>query len=199
MTAPAPTLRAAALLAIASQVVLGIVAFRHLFVWGAGHPVLGVELYVWLNVGEALGLLVFTLLGVTALRRALAVAPNATPRALLLAGLAFAVAATAVPPFLSSDVFDYLARGRAEAHYGANPYTTPVAALPALVPLPHQPLPSTWRRSVTRARPRVCPDRFGAKDCAPNNRGDRSRSDRRAGPPRAPPRIDGKSSTYHGV
>ena len=40
------------------------------------------------------------------------------------------LAAVAVPPFLSTDVFDNLARGRVEAVHGANPYSMPPSQFP---------------------------------------------------------------------
>lgn len=143
-------LRRAVWLGLCAHAVLLAVALRHHFVWGAGRRYLGIELHVLLGIGEGLGLLLFTVLGAFALRHALVAArdgaaggagagsgpdPPAAARRLLVAGAFVALAATAVPPFLSSDVFDYVARGRVEAHYGHNPYLTPPAAVPTRDPV----------------------------------------------------------------
>ena len=122
-------LRRATCLAMAASAMLCVVALRHHFVWGAGHAVLGVELHVWLGIGEGLGLVLFTLVGALALRRAIATAQSATTAALLCASIFVALAAALVPPMLSSDVFDYVARGRVEAHYGHNPYLVAPATI----------------------------------------------------------------------
>ncbi|MEZ5963219.1 MAG: hypothetical protein R3F56_05155 [Planctomycetota bacterium] len=126
------------MLGLTAQVVLLVVALRHHLVWGAGRNFAGIELRVLLGVGEGIGLLAFTVFGALALRGALAEtervdeATAATwTRSLLRAGILLATVAALVPPFLSSDVFDYIARGRVEAHYGANPYVTPPSSLAA--------------------------------------------------------------------
>ncbi|HLU40474.1 MAG TPA: glycosyltransferase 87 family protein [Planctomycetota bacterium] len=115
--------------ALAALVVLLAVGLRHHFVWGAGRPVLGVALHVWLGIGEALGVVAFTVLGARAWTAFVDRAPRITTTELLRAGSVVAVVAALLPPGLSSDVFDYVARGRVEVHYGGNPYVTPPAAL----------------------------------------------------------------------
>lgn len=127
-------------LAVAAQACLALSALRHHFVWGAGRSFAGYELSDLLGLGEGLGLVAFTVLGALALWQACAAAPTAghapaTVRSVLAAGTVVAIAAALVPPFLSSDVFDYIARGRVEVHYGRNPYLTPPAALPATDPV----------------------------------------------------------------
>jgi hypothetical protein len=117
----------ATVLACAASAVLLVVALRHHLVWGAGRPVLGIELHVLLGIGEGLGLVLFTILGARALHTVLHGPRALTTVALLRAGAVVALAAALVPPVLSSDVFDYIARGRVEAHYGANPYLVPPA------------------------------------------------------------------------
>lgn len=130
-------LRRATMLALTAQLLLLVVALRHFLVWGAGRSLAGIELHVLLGVGEGIGLLAFAVLGTLGLRAALAAGAGsddtaaARVRGLLRAGALLALVAAMVPPFLSSDVFDYIARGRVEAHYGANPYVVPPAALAA--------------------------------------------------------------------
>jgi hypothetical protein len=121
-------LRSALGAALLGHLCLALVAVRHRFFWGAGHGWAGVPLTTLLDAAEVAGLLAFTALGALGCYRAVARAGQATPGSLLAHGIGVAVAAALVPPFLSSDVFDYVARGRVEAHHGANPYVVPPSA-----------------------------------------------------------------------
>jgi len=111
---------------LAAFAVLTLVAVRHRWFWGGE----------WVNYFEALGLLLFLLLAGTALAQGLRQASN-LPRSFLLGvGIVATLAAVATPPFLSSDLFDYLSRGRLE-HMGLNPYlhdVSEVATDPRMAP-----------------------------------------------------------------
>ena len=122
-------LRRATGLALAASLIALAVGLRHHLIWGAGHRLVGVELHVWLGIGEGLGLALFTVVAAAAWQRALRCAEQVTLPMLLRAGALVAIVAALVPPTWSSDVFDYIARGRVEAHFGRNPYLVPPAAI----------------------------------------------------------------------
>lgn len=115
--------------AVAGWSVLLLVAVRQRWFWGGQWGEL-------LHVAAAGGLLLFTLLAGAAMAQAVRQA-SSLPRGFLLGGGALlALLAAAAPPFLSSDLFDYLSRGRLE-HLGLNPYThvvDEVAADPQMAP-----------------------------------------------------------------
>lgn len=117
-------------LALLAHLVLGLVAIRHHFFWGAERELLGQPLFVWLNGAECAGLLLFTALGALGWQRLVQAAPTIAERTLVLWGIGLALAAFAVPPVFSTDVFDYLARGHLAVHLGHNPYTTPPGTVP---------------------------------------------------------------------
>lgn len=103
--------------------VLLLVAIRHRHYWGG-------SLHTLLDVGEALGLALFTLFAGTVLAHGLRQSSR-LPRSFLLAmGIIATLAAVATPPFLSTDVFDYLSRGRLE-HLGLDPYVHDVSEVAA--------------------------------------------------------------------
>lgn len=120
MSAPSPV-RRLALLACAAQAALLLCAVRHRFFWGGG-------MAEWLHLAETAGLLAATAIGGHAYVRALRAAELATQRSWAAAAVAIAAIATLAPPFLSNDIWDYLARGRVQA-LGENPYTTTVASM----------------------------------------------------------------------
>lgn len=108
-------------LSAAAWCLLLLVALRHVHVHGGS---------IWwlLHGGEGVGLVLFTLLAGLAFAQTVRQASSLPLRFLVGGGIALVALATLAPPFLSSDVFDYLARGRVEV-LGNNPYTTPVSAL----------------------------------------------------------------------
>ena len=106
-----------------AQLVLLLVAVRHVFFWGG-------EWAEWLHAGEALGLLVAVGFGGAAYAQCLRQATSLPPGWILGAGALVTAIAWLQPPFLSSDVFDYVARGRVE-HLGQNPYLVTTAAMAA--------------------------------------------------------------------
>lgn len=111
---------------------LGLLAasLRHNFVWGEGRGLLGIPLPVVLGVAEGLGLLVFAVLAGIPYARAARDAGRQSLAAITGGGCVLLLAAVAVPPFLSTDVYDNLARGRVEAVHGANPYSMPPSQYP---------------------------------------------------------------------
>lgn len=117
----APPVRRLALLACAAQAALLLCAVRHLFFWGGG-------MAEWLHLAETAGLLTATALGGLAYAKAVRAAGLETQRSWATAAIAIAAIATLAPPFLSNDIWDYLARGRVQA-LGENPYTTTVASM----------------------------------------------------------------------
>jgi hypothetical protein len=125
---------------LVGHLALVVAALRQNFAYGAGYPVLGVDSSTWLQWGQGVALAVFVVTaGIAFLRAERAVVervPGFDDAAILRGGIVLVVAATLTPPFLSSDVFDNLARGRVEAVHGANPYLTPAATFvgdPSLV------------------------------------------------------------------
>ena len=111
---------------------LGLLAasLRHNFVWGEGREILGIPLPLILGIAEGTGLLLFALMAGLSYARGARRAGEESTRALTIGGCVLLLAAIAVPPFLSTDVFDNLARGRVEAVHGANPYSMPPAQFP---------------------------------------------------------------------
>lgn len=109
--------------AVAGQLVLLPVAVRHLFFWGG-------DLAPVLHVAEAVGLVLATLLSGVAFGRCVRQASSLDLSFLLRGAALLTALALLVPPFLSSDVFDYVARGRVEA-LGHNPYLVSVHELAA--------------------------------------------------------------------
>lgn len=115
------------ILGIAGHLSLLAVALRR---WGAGHEVLGIPLPVLLSAMQVIGLLAFTAMAgfsyVAVNKRC-----HQLPVAFLLGGgCLLTLAALVVPPFLSTDVFDYVMYGRVEAIHDANPYLSPPADFP---------------------------------------------------------------------
>ncbi len=121
------------LLGLVAQLLLLPVALRHRFFWGetlsgrlaewfGERPALfGVGLPVWLNLASATVLALFAVLAGGSYVRA-ARLPRLERRSVWLGGLVLVAVAVLPPPWLSTDVFDYLARGRVEAVFGENPY-----------------------------------------------------------------------------
>ena len=98
-------------LALAGALALAAAAVRHVWFWGGS--------LAWLaNLGEGLALVLFAVLGGLGCLRA-ATLPTA---AVWTGGIVLTLIATATPPFLSNDVFDYVLHGRVESVHGANPY-----------------------------------------------------------------------------
>ncbi|MEM7200944.1 MAG: polyprenol phosphomannose-dependent alpha 1,6 mannosyltransferase MptB [Planctomycetota bacterium] len=106
-----------------------VASLRQNFIWGEGRDVLGIDLFVLLGIVEGGALLTYVVLGGGAYARLRSVGGADRPR-LRSGALVLTAAAVLVPPFLSTDLYDNLARGRVEAAYGANPYVTPPAAFP---------------------------------------------------------------------
>jgi hypothetical protein len=107
--------------AVSGQLLLLPVGAGHLFVWGGRFAAV-------LNLVAAAGLALATLVSGVALARCVRQAGSLDLRFLFRGGALLALLAFLVPPFLSSDVFDYVARGRVEV-LGHNPYVTSVADL----------------------------------------------------------------------
>lgn len=115
------------ILGIAGHLCLLPVALRP---WGADHEVLGIPLPALLSALQVIGLLVFT---ATAGFSYVAVSKRSDQLPvswILRGGCLLTLAALVVPPFLSTDVFDYVLYGRVEAIHGANPYLSPPADFP---------------------------------------------------------------------
>jgi hypothetical protein len=106
---------------LAAWLVVTAAAWRHLLVWGGDAAWL-------LHLGEGTALAAFALLAGFVFLRVVRQASSLPLSFLLAGGIACTALATAVPPFLSSDVFDYVSRGRVEV-LGFNPYTTTVDAV----------------------------------------------------------------------
>lgn len=98
-----------------------LVALRTKRVWGGDWSTL-------LDVASGVAFVVATALAGVAFARCVRQASSLPRRFLWSGGLAATALATAAPAFLSSDVFDYVARGRVEA-LGRNPYTTTIGSL----------------------------------------------------------------------
>lgn len=110
-------------LSVLAWLLLLAIALRHRFVWGG-------EFWWLLHAGEGLGLVAFTTVAGLAFAQTIRQA-SSLPRSFLFGtGIALTLLATLAPPFLSSDIFDYLARGRVEV-LGYNPYTTTAQTLAA--------------------------------------------------------------------
>jgi len=111
-------------LAIVGQLMMALVAIRHEFIDGSG-----VHLYFhWLLNGlEVVGLTAAVMLSGIALGRVLRQASSLDLGFLVRTGLILTLIATLTPPFLSSDIWDYLARGRLDL-LGYNPYTETLEA-----------------------------------------------------------------------
>ena len=104
-------------------------ALRHDFFWGSS-AITGVDLAPWLGALEGLALVAFALIAGVAYARVAARAGTFDARAVFRSGAIVLLFATAIPPFLSSDVWDNLARGRVEAVHHANPYSMPAGQFP---------------------------------------------------------------------
>ena len=108
------------LLAVLGQLMMIAVAVRHEFIYGGS--------FYWLLHGfEAFGLLAATVVSALALSRVLRQASSLDFDFLVRVGLLLTLLATLAPPFLSDDVWDYLARGRLD-WLGENTYTETVEA-----------------------------------------------------------------------
>ena len=105
-------------LAVAAQVILALAAIRHRYLWGG-------DLAPILNAGEGIALVAYTVLGAAAMLRAAALADRGELRVPTIASGAaiLALIAALSPPIASTDVIDYVTRGRVEVLHGANPYT----------------------------------------------------------------------------
>lgn len=106
---------------VIAHAILFACAVRHRFFWGG-------DLAPYLHLVETAGLVAFALAAGLAYVRALQFAPSLPTRTWLRSGLLLVLVATLAPPFLSNDIFDYLARGRV-AVLGYDPYLTTVASL----------------------------------------------------------------------
>ena len=129
MNDPRRQLRKLLAQAALAQLAFACCAVRHQFFWGG-------EWAEWLHALEALGLVCGAALGALACARIARIAPQLDEKTLLLGGILLAAIATLAPPFLSNDIWDYVARGRVEA-LGHNPYVTTVDTLagdPAMRP-----------------------------------------------------------------
>lgn len=109
--------------AVTAQLILLLVAIRHAWFWGGAWA-------EWLHVAEAVGMLAAIGFGGAAYAQCVRRATSLDPRWILGAGALVTAIAWLHPPFLSSDVFDYIARGRVE-HLGQNPYLVTTAAMAA--------------------------------------------------------------------
>jgi hypothetical protein len=112
-----------------AQLAFACCAVRHQFFWGG-------DWAEWLHALEALGLVSGAAIGAIACARIVRIAPQLDEKPLLLGGILLAVIAALAPPFLSNDIWDYVARGRVEV-LGHNPYITTVDTLasdPAMRP-----------------------------------------------------------------
>ena len=107
---------------VAGWMFLAAASVRHVAVWGSGYEPFGVPMPQLLHAFEAIGLCLFIALAGRAYLEATSRRTAIDERAVWSGAFVLGAIAFAMPPFLSSDVFDYLARGRVEAHYGANPY-----------------------------------------------------------------------------
>jgi hypothetical protein len=117
--------RVAFALALGAQFLLVAASVRHTTFWGGDWAPL-------LNIGEALAMLGYAVLGTAGMLQAAELAERAalSRRAVVFGGVALALVAALTPPLVSTDVYDYVARGRVEAIHGANPYTTAPSAFP---------------------------------------------------------------------
>ena len=119
--ASARALRRLLAVSLLGHAILALAGVRHLFFWGG-------SLGPWLNGLEALALLAFVALAGGAYLLAVDTAERCETRGLLRAGALLALVAALAPPFLSNDLWDYLARGRVET-LGHNPYLVTVTSL----------------------------------------------------------------------
>lgn len=117
--------RVALALALAGSCALAVAAVRSRWFWGG-------DLAPLLHVGEAVAMAAYALLGTIAMVRVAELAGRGAVSERTIVGGAAAIAVVLViaPPWVSTDVYDYVARGRVEAVHGANPYTTAPAAFP---------------------------------------------------------------------
>ena len=106
---------------LGANLILLLGALRHNLYWGKGE-VLGLPLPQLLGIAEGSCLLVYALVAGIAFARTARGAEVLPVRQILFGGILLAIAAAVVPPFLSTDVYDNLARGRVEAVHGLNPY-----------------------------------------------------------------------------
>lgn len=90
-------------------------AVRHQWFWGG-------DWGAALGAAEGVALVAFSILAARAWYRAVIEAPTTEPRQLWRGGIILTALGAAIPPFLSTDLFDYVARGRVEFLHGANPY-----------------------------------------------------------------------------
>ena len=139
--------------AVLGQLMMVMVATRHAFIYGGSFHVL-------LNVLESLGLIAATLVAGLALSRALRQAHSVPLELLMRGGLLLTLVATLAPPFLSNDIWDYLARGRLD-WLGHNPYTVAVAEHADEVGAvdyrrQNDCMDERLRRDLTKCHPRKC-------------------------------------------
>jgi len=114
-------LRGVLLWSLAGHACLIAAAVRHVFFWGEGYQ-------HYLNALEGLALVLFTVLAGIAYVRGCKMGLGVPT--ILKCGCVLLVLAMLAPPFLSTDVFDYVARGRVESVHGQNPYLVSPAAFP---------------------------------------------------------------------
>jgi hypothetical protein len=127
----APSLPRAARTGALALLLLVIAGLRHHLVWGESQH-LPFSLRPFLDAFETGCLLGFAWLGARAWMhgmRAVAAAP-AGARRLVVASLPLLALAIAVPPFLTTDITDYVMRGRILGLHGANPYLQVAADFP---------------------------------------------------------------------
>lgn len=127
---------------------------RHNFFWGERFGFQHV-----LNVLEGLALVLFVCLAGVAYVRART--EELSARVILQGGCVLTLVALLAPPFLSSDIFDNIARGRVESVHGANPYLVAPAAFPddPLManaqyrdsPMPYGPVSAVLQTGITGA------------------------------------------------
>lgn len=108
-------------LAVLGHLCLIAAAVRHVFFWGEGYHVL-------LNALEGLALVLFTVLAGLAYVRGSKLDLDVST--ILKSGCVLLLLAVLAPPFLSTDVFDYIARGRVESVHGQNPYLVSPSTFP---------------------------------------------------------------------
>ncbi|MCR9247424.1 MAG: glycosyltransferase 87 family protein [bacterium] len=116
-------------LLLGANLILLLGALRHNLYWGTGE-VMGLHLPHLLGIAEGVCLLVYALVGGAAFARTVRGTELLTVRQVMLGGVLLAIVAMVVPPFLSTDVYDNLARGRVEAVHGLNPYVAAPAEFP---------------------------------------------------------------------
>ena len=117
------------ILGIAGHLCLLPVALRHRQFWGDGE-VLGIPLPALLGAADVAGLFLFVGLAGFSYLALFRQSDQLPVRWLLGGGCLLTLTALVVPPFLSTDVFDYVLFGRVESIHGGNPYLSTPADFP---------------------------------------------------------------------